>query len=198
MFTGLIQAQGKLKSIYRQIHELKLTCQAPDSFLETVKIGDSIAVDGVCLTVTDIDATTFMAEMMPETFQRSHFKNARTGQAVNLERALRVDQRFEGHFVQGHVDTVVRLRQKKRQQHALVLTFELPQAYCRQVVSKGSVALNGTSLTVINATTHDFEVGLIPHSQATTNLRTLEVGAQVNLETDILGKYLIRQIELNA
>lgn len=197
MFTGLIQAQGKLLDVSQRTEEIKLRCSATAEFLKTVVIGDSICVDGACLTVVAKQATEFTADIMPETFRKTTFKTMAKGSVVNLERALQVDQRFEGHIVQGHVDRAVRLLAKKRQQHALVLSFELPKDLIGQVVQKGSVAINGISLTVIQASSHDFQVGVIEHSQEQTNLDQLHIGTLVNLETDIIGKYIQKQLALS-
>lgn len=196
MFTGLIQSQGTLVDVQQRTEEIKLRCRADAAFLKDVVIGDSICVDGACLTVVAKTPTQFTVDIMPETFRKTTFQALAQGSVVNLERALQVGQRFEGHIVQGHVDATVRLLAKKRQQHALVLTFALPQALIGQVVQKGSVAINGISLTVIQASSHDFQVGVIPHSQEQTNLDRLRIGSTVNLETDIIGKYVQKQLKV--
>lgn len=198
MFTGLVSAQGKLLSVRRHSQEIELACKTPLNFLEHSQVGDSICVSGTCLTATAMNADSFTADIMPETFARTIFSQLSVGACVNLEKALAVGSRFEGHIVQGHVDAAVRLTGKKRQQHALVLTFDLPEAYADQVVEKGSVALNGVSLTVLFARNHEFAVSLIPHSQAETNLEALTIGSQVNMETDILGKYVQKQLHFNS
>ena len=186
MFTGLIAEQGIVKEIRRNQQMIQLTFQASNSILSDYNIGDSMAVNGVCLTAIEVSSTFFKAEIMPETFKRTTFSTVKVGDRVNL-------QRFEGHFVAGHIDTVTRLIKKVENQNALVLTFAYPTKYAGEIIPQGSIAINGVSLTVMETTTASFSVSLIPHSKSLTNLGNLSVGHFVNIETDMVGKYVKAQ-----
>ncbi len=193
MFTGLIQEMGTIKEVKRQGHTIKMTCKASSVLLEDYKIGDSMAIDGVCLTAIEKQKDTFTVEMMPETFSRTIFSQIKVGRRVNLERAMQVQQRFEGHMVAGHVDRTVRLIDKKRNENAIVLTFEYPNDLKGEIIAQGSIAINGVSLTVIRVTANSFSVSLIPHSASQTTLGELIRGGYVNIETDMVGKYIKAQ-----
>ncbi|AZP93568.1 riboflavin synthase [Enterococcus mundtii] len=193
MFTGLIIEQGTVKEIRRNQQMIQLTFQTSNSVLRDYKIGDSMAVNGVCLTAIETSSTSFRAEIMPETFKRTTFSTLKVGDRVNLERAVSMKQRFEGHFVSGHIDTVTRLIKKIENQNTLVLTFAYPTKYEGEIIPQGSIAINGVSLTVTDTTAASFSVSLIPHSKSLTNLGNLGVGHLVNIETDIIGKYVKAQ-----
>lgn len=193
MFTGLIAEKGSIKEIQRKKQMIQLTIHASSYLLQDYKIGDSMAVNGVCLTAIEVSPTQFKAEIMPETVKRTTFATAKIGDVVNLERAMKITQRFEGHFVSGHVDTITRMIKKKEVQNALVLTFSFPQKATWEIIPQGSITINGVSLTVTEATTASFSVSLIPHSKEQTNLGNLTVGDFVNLETDVIGKYVKAQ-----
>ena len=190
MFTGLIAEQGTIQAIHRRQQMIQVVIKASQHILTDYRIGDSMAVNGVCLTAIEVQQTRFTAEIMPETFKRTTFATAQIGQAVNLERAMLGTQRFEGHLVSGHIDTVARLIKKQENQNALVLTFTYPTRHAGEIIAQGSVAVNGVSLTVTAVTAATFSISLIPHSKSATNLGTLSVGACVNIETDMVGKYL--------
>ena len=134
--------------------------------------------------------------MMPQTFKKTTFKNSKIGDQVNIERSLQVTSRLEGHIVTGHIDDVVSLIKKQQNENAIELFFKLPDRLTAQVVPQGSIAINGTSLTVMDINKNIFSVGLIPHTQENTNLTQLAVGDQVNVETDILGKYVAKNLIL--
>lgn len=190
MFTGLIQEKGRITQMKRQGHTITLTCEASEALLADYQIGDSMAINGTCLTAISKQERTFTVEMMPETFQRTTFSKLAVGAAVNLERAMCLNQRFEGHIVAGHIDTTTRLIDQRINENALVLTFAYPEAVQGEIIPQGSIAINGVSLTVTHTTAHSFSVGLIPHSKDQTTLGTLIRGEWVNLETDIIGKYV--------
>lgn len=193
MFTGLIQEKGKILNIEKSGQTIRLTCQASPSLLEDYKEGDSMAVNGTCLTATEIDQAKFSVDIMPETFNRTSFADLEPDDPVNLERPLGVKDRIEGHFVAGHIDTTVRLLQKKERENALVLTFQYPKGHIGEIISQGSITINGVSLTVSQVTDQTFSVSLIPHTLNLTNLGTVEIGNKVNIETDMLVKYLKAQ-----
>ncbi|MFV0497314.1 MAG: riboflavin synthase [Candidatus Fimivivens sp.] len=193
MFTGLIAEKGWIKGIQRKRQMIQLTCEASKDLLSDYRIGDSMAVNGVCLTAIEKSDQLFTAEIMPETFKRTTFAYAKIGEVVNLERAMKAEQRFEGHIVSGHVDSVTRLVKKRADQNALILTFFYPPNHLGEIIPQGSIAINGVSLTVTQTHASHFSVSLIPHSKSITNLGNLAVGAPVNIETDVIAKYLKAQ-----
>lgn len=193
MFSGIVQTQGRVTELQRHQTELILTLKAPAIVTPTLTIGASIAVNGVCLTVTAIQDESFTVAVMPETVRRTSLQSLTIGTAVNLERALQVNDHLDGHIVQGHVDYCGRIHDRIADEHAVRLLISLPAPYQKLVVTKGSVAVDGVSLTVVAVNETEFEVDLIPHSQAVTTLGTAQIGGRVNVETDILGKYLARQ-----
>jgi riboflavin synthase len=194
MFSGLVHGGAQIKQITRQGQTMEITIACPSSFLAGVKIGDSIAVDGTCLTVEQNDGKKFSTTLMPQTFKKTIFKNRQAGARVNLERSLQVGDRFEGHIVTGHIDDIAQLIQKRINENAIELRFSFPARLEKQIIPQGSVALNGVSLTVMDTQDNSFTVGLIPHTQAETNLSQLQIGDFVNLETDILGKYVAQNL----
>lgn len=194
MFTGLIQEQGRISRIVKHQHNIKLTCKASRKLLADYKIGDSMAINGVCLTCVSKSGDLFTVDVMPETFRRTILSENRLGDLVNLELAMSANARFEGHIVTGHVDGVATLVQKKSDETALVLSFAFPKGLEGQIVGQGSIAVNGVSLTVVSAEKGQFSVSLIPHTAKETNLASLKKGDKVNIETDILVKYMQAQV----
>lgn len=194
MFTGLIQEQGRISRIVKHQHNIKLTCKASRKLLADYKIGDSMAINGVCLTCVAKAGDAFTVDVMPETFRRTIFSESRVGDLVNLELAMSANARFEGHLVTGHVDGVATLVQKKSDETALVLSFAFPKELEGQIVGQGSIAVNGVSLTVVLVKSGQFSVSLIPHTAEETNLASLKKGDKVNIETDILVKYMQAQV----
>ncbi len=198
MFTGLIQAVGHLERSADQLH---ITCTGDTAHLILMElaIGDSVAVDGICLTVTEILPQGFVATASPETLHRTTLGESRQQLGVNLETSLRVGSKLGGHFVTGHVDGVGHLESVEQTAESWEMSFVVAEGrIARYIVSKGSVAVNGVSLTVADCNEDGswFKVAVIPHSYATTNLRWLEVGSLVNLEGDILGKYVEKFLRL--
>ena len=196
MFTGLIQEQGRISRIVKHQQNIKLTCKASRKLLADYKIGDSMAINGVCLTCVAKAGDAFTVDVMPETFRRTIFSESRVGDLVNLELAMSANARFEGHLVTGHVDSVARLVTKESDETALVLSFAFPKGLEGQIVGQGSIAVNGVSLTVVSAEKGQFSVSLIPHTAKETNLARLKTGDQVNIETDILAKYMQKQLRM--
>ncbi|MFD2332192.1 riboflavin synthase [Cohnella sp. GCM10020058] len=192
MFTGLIEEVGKLQRIESRGEALLLTVAAR-KVLEDVKLGDSIAVNGVCLTVVSYNGNSFSADVMPETYRHTNLKNLKPGEPVNLERAMLAGGRFGGHIVQGHVDGTALIVSRTHEANAVVFRLrpEQPQLL-RLVVPQGSITLDGISLTVIDAdrTSGTLAVSIIPHTLAETALVNKQPGATVNVENDILGKYI--------
>lgn len=161
-----------------------------EKVLEDVALGDSIAVNGICLTVTHFDAAHFTADVMPETVRRTSLAELKRGSRVNLERALTLRSRLGGHIVSGHIDGVGTIAAMQEEGNAILLTVRASDDVLRYVVEKGSVALDGISLTVARVSAADFMVSLIPHTREITNLREKRMGSRLNIETDILGKYV--------
>jgi len=191
MFTGLIEDCGSVRAIRRSGEAAVLTVATGMPVRELV-LGESIAVNGACLTVTAIGADSFDADVSPETVARTTLGRLRVGQPVNLERALRFGARLGGHLVTGHIDAIGRLRSRHREQNAIILDIEAPSSCLRYLVEKGSVALDGISLTV-NAVTNDgFRLSIIPHTLEVTALNNCAAGQEVNIETDLIGKYVER------
>ncbi|MBR1908140.1 riboflavin synthase [bacterium] len=188
MFTGIIEEVGIVSKFGRLSHgaDLRISCS---KVLEDVKLGDSISVNGVCQTVVDFDNTSFGVKVSDETLNVSNLSHLKTGNAVNLERALKLSDRLSGHIVSGHVETVVKYIQKEQLGEFYNMYFEIPQNYLKYMVKKGSVTINGISLTIADIKENNFSCAVIPHTFENTNLKELKNGDIVNIETDILAKY---------
>lgn len=193
MFTGLIETIGSIRGIRRSADSSVLELQASLPATE-ISLGDSIAVNGACLTVTALSGDRFSFDVSPETISRTSLATLQPGSRVNLERALCFGGRLDGHLVTGHVDCLGRLESRVQQGNAVVLHFSLPAEYARLLVEKGSVAIDGISLTVNQVEETGFSVSIIPHTLQKTTLADAVVGRQVNIETDIIGKYIARLI----
>lgn len=195
MFTGLIETVGTVDALRRSGGgaRLVITAQWPDH--EIPKKGDSIAVNGACLTAVEPSATGFAADLSPETLQRTMLGGFGSGLAVNLERALKLGDRLGGHIVQGHVDTTVQLLSVRPEGGFQTWRLSLPADQKQEVALKGSIALDGVSLTVAGLGADWFEVALIPATLETTTLGSLRSGAKLHLETDVLAKYVAQRLE---
>ncbi len=187
MFTGIIEERGEIREIAHSANISRLTFKAK-TVLEDVKLGDSIAVNGVCLTVTE-----FKADVMPETLKRTGFDQYQKGTLVNLERALRVGDRLGGHMVSGHIDGEAKLLKVDDLGDIKELTFELKNPHEGLIIPKGSIAIDGISLTIISVTDRTFKAGIIPHTFDHTNLQKLKIGGRINIEFDMVGKYIKAQ-----
>ena len=191
MFTGLIEELGTVKGIRHGPKSAKLDIQATE-VLKDVQVGDSIAVNGVCLTVTDFDSTHFTADVMAETINRTNLKWLKAKDHVNLERAMRMGGRLGGHLVSGHVDQVGTIIKQEQVDIAQVTWIETSSDALRFLIPKGSVAIDGISLTVVEVEADSFSVSLIPHTAKATTLGIKGVGDNINIETDMLAKYVAR------
>ena len=190
MFTGIIEGQGILADI-KSVGQTNQLIIAAEFDLSGTRIGDSIAVNGACLTVTHLQGKRFTADISPETVARTTFGAATMGrQKVNLERALRLSDRLDGHLVSGHVDGIGRLESRNSVGNAIILAFSAPAGLTSYMIPKGSVAIDGVSLTINKCDSADFEVSIIPHTAKITTIGTKEIGGMVNIETDIIGKYV--------
>lgn len=191
MFTGIVEELGEIIGIDRQGISGTIRIRAK-KVLEGTKVGDSIAVNGICLTVTSMQDGMFTADVMAETIRRSSLAQAKAGDAVNLERAMAADGRFGGHIVSGHIDGTGMIRSYRREENAVWVTIGTKPEILRLIVEKGSICIDGISLTVATVTEDTFSVSIIPHTGAETTLLTHEPGALVNLENDVVGKYVER------
>ncbi len=193
MFTGIIEETGKLCERQKGSvsARIKISCQ---KVLEGTKVGDSIAANGVCLTVAEMDGDGFMADVMAETARRSSLFSMPLMEAVNLERAMPADGRFGGHIVSGHIDGTGTVRRVWTEENAVWFVIEAAPELLRYIVGKGSVAVDGISLTVADVSDRDFRVSVIPHTRAVTSLSRTKPGSVVNIECDIIGKYVEKLI----
>nr|WP_297708195.1 riboflavin synthase [uncultured Butyrivibrio sp.] len=189
MFTGIIEEIGRVKAISRNSANSRLTIEAK-KVLEDVHIGESIAVNGVCLTVVSFDAGSFTVDVMNETYSRSSLGELRSDSSVNLERAMAAGGRFGGHMVSGHIDGTGRIKATRRDGNAVWYEITAEHALLEGIVEKGSITIDGISLTVAKVTTSSFSVSIIPHTLEQTILKDKRPGSVVNLETDMIGKYV--------
>lgn len=191
MFTGIVEEIGIVRHMLpdRASGEIKIRAV---KVLEGTKTGDSIAVNGVCLTVTALSADGFTADVMPETLRRSNLGQLRSGDPVDLERAMAAGGRFGGHIVSGHIDGVGEIVEQRREDNAVWVRIRAPREILRLVVEKGSIAVDGISLTVVAVGADEFQVSVIPHTGRETVLLTKRPGERVNLENDVIGKYVER------
>jgi riboflavin synthase len=197
MFTGLIEAVGKVTGIERHGAAARLTVEAPFTPAE-INLGDSIAVNGVCLTVVGKGGGTFTFDVSPETIDRTAFRRLKSGSRVNLEQALRLSDRLGGHLVTGHADCVAVVTERREASGNITFSFRIPREFSRYLVEKGSVAIDGISLTVNSVAADGFTVNVIPHTAERTTLHEKRPGDEVNIETDIIGKYLERLLSAKA
>lgn len=195
MFTGIVEEKGIVRSI-RKGARSALEIEA--SFAGFLQAGESVAVSGVCLTVTETDKGAFSADVSPRTLEVTTLGSLKRGDAVNLERALALGDRLGGHLVTGHVDGVGRVLRSRRQEGALLLTIDAPPEVSRYLVERGSIAVDGVSLTAFNVKGSRFEVSIIPHTAAVTTLGAKRSGDLVNLEADLMGKYAERFLRREA
>ncbi|MBX3102719.1 MAG: riboflavin synthase [Bacteroidetes bacterium] len=196
MFTGIIEATGHVQRILPLGSGLQLWVQAP--FITELKVDQSIAHNGVCLTVAEIAGEAYRLDVIKETLERTNLGQLQPGALLNLERCLRADQRLDGHFVQGHADTTGKVTRIVNQEGSWDLYITYPGQYAHLVVEKGSIAINGISLTVAQDLPQTLRVSIIPYTWTHTNLHSLREGDTVNLEFDILGKYLHKHLSVHT
>lgn len=189
MFTGLIEEVGRVFNIrqYGEAVELRIECR---QILSDMNIDDSICVNGVCLTVESFSENQFSATAVEETLRKTNLGDLTLGNNVNLERAMKLDSRFGGHYVQGHTDTTTTISNIVQETKNVLFTFDIPQKSAKYIVERGSITINGVSLTVASIENNTFTVAIIPHTFENTTFKDLKVGSKVNLEFDIIGKYV--------
>ena len=197
MFTGIVEEVGRVSSIKNSTNSAILTIEA-EKVLEESKIGDSISVNGVCLTVTDISSKSFSADIMHESLKRSSLGELKKGSRVNLERALKLSTRLGGHIVSGHIDGVGKIKSIKKDDNAVWYCIEAKEKILKYIIEKGSVAIDGISLTVAEENDKDFSVSVIPHTRAASNLSEKKIGSRVNIENDCIAKYVEKLLHLDG
>ncbi|HET6465864.1 MAG TPA: riboflavin synthase [Nitrospiria bacterium] len=194
MFTGIIEEMGVVRAFNRDKKSGRLSILAK-AVLEDLALGDSVTVNGVCLTVTEKSEGEFSADVSPETLLITNMDSLNVGDAVNLERAVRVNSRLGGHLVTGHIDGVGRIRDRRQEDEAIFFTIEIPKDLLRYCVRKGSIAVDGISLTINQVSDRDIQVAIIPHTAKATTLGLKGVNGRVNIECDLIGKYLERLLQ---
>ena len=194
MFTGIVEEVGTIRSLQMRGNSGSISIVA-NKVLEGTQIGDSIAVNGICLTVTSLLSDGFTADVMAETVRRSGLDQAKMGDSVNLERAMAADGRFGGHIVSGHIDGTGVIREYRREENAVWVTIATSPEILSLIVEKGSICIDGISLTVATVSEQSFQVSIIPHTAVETTLIRKHTGDVVNLENDVVGKYVQRLLE---
>ena len=197
MFTGIVEEVGHIIHLNRNDSGAQIKIEAKKT-LVGLKIGDSVAVNGVCLTVVQIEDRAFIVDVMNETMKRSSMKLLHVGSIVNLERAMPVSGRFDGHIVTGHIDGVGTISEKKSDGIAVWYTIKTSDEILKYVVKKGSVCLDGVSLTVVEADEKSFKVSIIPHTLTETTLNSFDIGRVVNIENDMISKYVEKFLNINS
>lgn len=197
MFTGIVEEVGKVDNIKKGVKSSIITVTANKIF-EDIHIGDSIAVNGVCLTVTNFNDNTFTADVMNETLSRSSLGELSKGSYVNLERAMPINGRFGGHIVSGHIDGTGEITNIQKDDNAIWYTVKAHDSLMKYIVEKGSIAIDGISLTVAKVSDKNFSVSIIPHTAKETILSHRKIGDSVNLENDIIGKYVDKLINFRS
>ena len=193
MFTGIVEEVGTIRHLEARSGYQRTTIAVCD-VLEGVKVGDSIAIEGACHTVVQFDADTFTVESVSETLKRTTLGDCRVGSKVNLERSLKLGDRLDGHMVAGHVDGVGKVKSRTESADNVVFEFEVPNMLAPYIAEKGSITVNGVSLTVVSVTDRTFSVTVIPHTLSVTTLSAKQAGDRVNLEVDMIARYLERLV----
>ncbi|WP_299977143.1 riboflavin synthase [Desulfobacula sp.] len=193
MFTGIIESFGTIKRI-ESTGEGRVLHIGCDLDLSESKIGDSIAVNGACLTAVSLEKNVFKVDMAPETVERTTFKSLRPGSRVNIERALKLSDRIDGHLVSGHIDGTGIISSMTKKSNAVIIKIDVLPKLAADMIEKGSVAIEGISLTINKCSDHDFEVSIIPHTADITTIGLKRVGDEVNIETDMIGKYVKKML----
>lgn len=196
MFTGIVEEIGKISKITKGSNSYQFSIAA-QKVLSDIKLGDSVATNGACLTVVARTNTNFTVDIMAETVQRTNFSLMKVGDAVNLERAMRLSDRLGGHLVSGHIDAIGKIIGIRKEDIAHILSIEAPKEILDQMLNKGSVAIDGISLTIIALDEQSFQVGIIPHTAQETSLLKKTKGDIVNLETELIGKYVLNFLKTN-
>ncbi|WP_394129571.1 riboflavin synthase [Shewanella maritima] len=198
MFTGIIEALGEITKLQRQADDIRLTVNSGKLDLSDVKLGDSIATNGVCLTVVECLATGYVADVSAETVALTCFANYQVGQSVNLEKAVTANTRLGGHMVSGHVDGIATIDERVMRGQAIEFWLSAPQSLARYIAHKGSITIDGVSLTVNEVKGAQFRLTIVPHTAAETTLVNMQAGDKVNIEVDLIARYLERLVDPSA
>jgi riboflavin synthase len=196
MFTGIIEDLGNVVEIKTLGEASQVTYTT--AFVADLSVDDSVSINGVCQTVIACDAETFVTQLVEETLRKTNFGSLQVGDKVNLERSLTLQHRLDGHIVQGHVDAVARVLEIEREETGWLYTISVPESFQSYIVGRGSIAVNGISLTVARDLVVAFVVAIIPYTYEHTTMHTLKVGDLVNLEFDILGKYVLKHLQVKS
>ena len=196
MFTGIIEEIGTVLSVERGARSSRLTIGSPGVIFSDLKLGDSISVSGVCLTVASLSKDSFKADVMQETLSRSALGRLKSGDKINLERAMPANGRFGGHMVSGHIDGIGTISSINSDDNAILFTIKADDKLMRYVIEKGSIAIDGISLTVTQVFANEFGVSIIPHTAENTTLARKSAGDSVNLENDMVGKYIEKMLSI--
>lgn len=196
MFTGIVEVLGKIVDLTHEDSNLHLKVKS--SFTEELKIDQSVSHNGVCLTVTSIDDACYTVTAIKETLEKTNLSHIEIGDVVNLERGMKMNARLDGHIVQGHVDQIATCSQVKEENGSHVFTFTYDSSLNNVTIEKGSITVNGVSLTVVNSKKDCFSVAIIPYTYAHTSFKHFKIGTLVNLEFDVIGKYVQRLLELRG
>ena len=194
MFTGLVEEVGTIEQITSNLDGFRISVNA-EKVMEGLKVDDSVSCSGICLTVIDLNISSFTVQLVEETLNRTTAKNWKNDSAINLERALLPSSRMGGHFVQGHIDCTSKITDIKMTDESAIFSFTLPGPYQKYIVEKGSICLDGISLTVASINNKEFSIAVIPHTIEVTNWKKSKVGDLVNLEVDIISKYVENLID---
>ncbi|MBW1892910.1 MAG: riboflavin synthase [Deltaproteobacteria bacterium] len=197
MFTGIIEGLGTITGIQSSGQGSCFSFNAEFDLGDT-KTGDSIAVNGACLTVVKVEGSRFKVDVAPETFSLTNLGHAKVGERVNLERALSLSGRLDGHLVSGHIDGTGTIKSRQNLGNAIIVSFSIPESMTRYMIRKGSVAVDGISLTINDCRSNGFDVSIIPHTASLTTVGFKKVGETVNIETDMIGKYVERFIQKSS
>lgn len=197
MFSGIVEEMGAVQSIEKNLAGAKFSILA-SAILNDLQVGDSVSVSGACLTATTIQDQSFLVDVSTETLNCTNFDTITVGTPLNLERAMKLNARMSGHLVTGHVDGVGTLRVREQDGNAIYVTVEASEDIMHYCVSKGSITMDGISLTINSVTEHSFSVAIIPHTAKVTTIGLKQVGDVVNLETDLIGKYVERLLQANG
>ncbi len=197
MFSGIVEEMGAVQAIEKNLAGAKFSILA-SAILNDLQVGDSVSVSGACLTATTIQDQSFLVDVSTETLNCTNFDTITVGTPLNLERAMKLNARMSGHLVTGHVDGVGTLRVREQDGNAIYVTVEASEDIMRYCVSKGSITMDGISLTINSVTEHSFSVAIIPHTAKVTTIGLKQVGDVVNLETDLIGKYVERLLQASG
>ena len=197
MFSGIVEEMGAVQAIEKNLAGAKFSILA-STILNDLQVGDSVSVSGACLTATTIEDQSFLVDLSTETLNCTNFGTITVGTPLNLERAMKLNARISGHLVTGHVDGIGTLRVREQDGNAIYVTVEASEDIMRYCVSKGSITMDGISLTINSVTEHSFSVAIIPHTAKVTTIGLKQVGDVVNLETDLIGKYVERLLQANG